>query len=86
MKKSVPAPSKELSKISRLKQTARLRLHSKLLRLWIGYLVNGDSIVLDFMTEEEVAEILAAEGILEVDMSDFNEQFLEDVATDSDYE
>ena len=61
-------------------------MHSKLLGLWIGYLVNGDSIVLDFMTEEEVAEILATEGILEVDMSDFNEQFLEDVASDSDYE
>lgn len=48
--------------------------------------MNGDSIVLDFMTEQEVAEILRTEGILEVDMSDFNEQFLEDVATDSDYE
>ena len=48
--------------------------------------MNGDSIVLDFMTEEVVAEILATEGILEVDMSDFNEQFLEDVASDSDYE
>jgi hypothetical protein len=38
------------------------------------------------MTEDEVAEILTTEGILEVDMSDFNEQFFEDVATDSDYE
>ncbi len=48
--------------------------------------MSGDSIVLDFMTEDEVAEILTTEGILEVDMSDFNEQFFEDVATDSDYE
>ena len=48
--------------------------------------MSGDSIVLDFMTEDEVAEILTTEGILEVDMSGFNEQFFEDVATDSDYE
>lgn len=54
--------------------------------LWIGYLVSGDNVALDFMTEQEVAEILATEGILEVDMSDFNSEFIEDVATDSDYE
>ena len=48
--------------------------------------MNGDSVVLDFMTEQEVAEILTTEGILEVDMSDFNSEFIEDVATDSDYE
>lgn len=48
--------------------------------------MSGDSIALDFMSEDEVAEILATEGILEVDMSDFNDEYLEDVASDSDYE
>lgn len=47
--------------------------------------MSGDSIALDFMSEDEIAEILATEGILEVDMSDFNDEYLEDVATDSDY-
>lgn len=54
--------------------------------LWIGYLVSGDDIALDFMTEHEVAEILATEELLEVDMESFDEDLLEDVATDSDYE
>jgi hypothetical protein len=48
--------------------------------------MSSDSIALDFMTEDEVAEILATEGILEVDMSDFNAEYLEDVASDSDNE
>jgi hypothetical protein len=48
--------------------------------------MSGDSVALDFMSEDEVAEILATEGILEVDMSDFNDEYLEDVASDSDYE
>lgn len=47
--------------------------------------MSGDSIALDFMSEDEIAEILATEGILEVDMSDFNDEYLEDVAADSDY-
>jgi hypothetical protein len=38
------------------------------------------------MTEHEVAEILATEELLEVDMETFDEDLLEDVATDSDYE
>ena len=48
--------------------------------------MSEDSIALDFMSEDEIAEILATEGILEVDMSDFNAEYLEDVASDSDYE
>ena len=48
--------------------------------------MSGDNIALDFMSEEEIAEILETEGILEVDMSDFNDEYLEDVASDSDYE
>ena len=47
-----------------------------------------DDIALDFMTEHEVAEILATEELLEVDMDTFNEDEIlpEEVATDSDYE
>jgi len=48
--------------------------------------VSGDNVALDFMTEDEVAEILATEELLEVDMDTFDEDLLEDVATDSDYE
>jgi hypothetical protein len=48
--------------------------------------MSGDDIALDFMTEHEVAEILATEELLEVDMDTFDEDLLEDVATDSDYE
>jgi len=49
--------------------------------------VNGNDIALDFMTEHEVAEILATEELLEIDMESFDENDLcEDVATDSDYE
>lgn len=46
-----------------------------------------DDIALDFMTEHEVAEILATEELLEVDMDTFDEDLLdEEVATDSDNE
>ena len=46
-----------------------------------------DDIALDFMTEHEVAEILATEEVLEVDMDTFDEDLLdEEVATDSDNE
>ena len=45
-----------------------------------------DDIAFDFMTEHEIAEILATEELLEVDMETFDEDLLEDVATDSDYE
>jgi hypothetical protein len=48
--------------------------------------MSPDDIALDFMTEHEVAEILATEELLEVDMETFDEDLLEDVATDSDYE
>jgi len=48
--------------------------------------MSGDNVALDFMTEDEVAEILATEELLEVDMDTFDEDLLEDVATDSDYE
>ena len=46
-----------------------------------------DDIAFDFMTEHEIAEILATEELLEVDMDTFDEDLLdEDVATDSDNE
>ena len=48
--------------------------------------MSGNDEVFDFMTEHEVAEILATEELLEVDMKTFDEDLLEDVATDSDYE
>ena len=48
--------------------------------------MSPDDIALDFMTEHEVAEILATEELLEVDMDTFDEDLLEEVATDSDYE
>jgi hypothetical protein len=48
--------------------------------------MSGDDTSLDFMSEQEVAEILATEELLEVDMDTFDEDLLEDVATDSDYE
>jgi len=48
--------------------------------------MSGDNVALDFMTEDEVAEILATEELLEVDMDTFDEDLLEDVATDSDNE
>ena len=48
--------------------------------------MSKDDEALDFMTENEIAEILATEELLEVDMDTFDEDLLEDVATDSDYE
>ena len=48
--------------------------------------MSPDDIALDFMTEHEVAEILATEELLEVDMDTFDEDLLEEVASDSDYE
>ena len=47
--------------------------------------MSGDDIALDFMSEEEVAEIEATEDLLQVDMSNLDD-LLEEVASDSDYE
>jgi len=47
--------------------------------------MSGDDIALDFMSEEEIAEIIATEGVFQVDMTDIDD-LLEEVATDSDYE
>jgi hypothetical protein len=47
--------------------------------------MSGDDIALDFMTEQEIAEIMATEDIFQVDMSNIDD-LLEDVASDSDYE
>jgi hypothetical protein len=47
--------------------------------------MSGDDIALDFMTEHEIAEIMATEDIFQVDMTNLDD-LLEDVATDSDYE
>jgi hypothetical protein len=73
------------ARISKPRLNARLRLKSKLLVLWIGLLMSGDDIALDFMTEHEIAEIMATEDIFQVDMTNLDD-LLEDVATDSDYE
>jgi hypothetical protein len=48
--------------------------------------MSKDDEALDFMTEHEIAEILATEELLEVDMDTFDEDLLEGVATDSDTE
>ena len=47
--------------------------------------MSGDDPVFDFMTEQEVAEILATEELLDVEMDSIDD-LLADVATDSDYE
>ena len=47
--------------------------------------MSGDDISLDFMSEQEVAEILATEDLFQVDLSQIDEVF-EEVASDSDYE
>jgi len=47
--------------------------------------VSPDDIALDFMTESEIAEIMATEDIFQVDMTNLDD-LLEDVASDSDYE
>jgi hypothetical protein len=73
------------ARISKPRLNARLRLKSKLLVLWIGLLMSGDDIALDFMTEHEIAEIMATEDIFQVDMTNLDD-LLEDVATGSDYE
>lgn len=62
-----------------------MKLLAKLQSLWNGLIVSGDDVALDFMSDEEVAEILATEDLFDVNME--NLDFLdEDVATDSDYE
>ena len=54
--------------------------------------MSRDDEALDFMTEHEIAEILATEELLEVDMDTFDEDspdedlLDEEVATDSDNE
>jgi hypothetical protein len=73
------------ARISKPRLNASSWLKSKLLVLWIGLLMSGDDIALDFMTEHEIAEIMATEDIFQVDMSNIDD-LLEDVATDSDYE
>jgi hypothetical protein len=40
--------------------------------------MSGDDMALDFMSEDEVAEILATEELLEVDMDTFDEYDDED--------
>jgi len=45
-----------------------------------------DDIAFDFMTEHEIAEILATEELLEVDMDTLDDDLDEGVATDSDTE
>ena len=47
--------------------------------------MSGDDVALDFMSEQEVAEILATEDLLQVNMSDIDD-LLGEVASDSDYE
>ena len=47
--------------------------------------MSGDDIAFDFMTEQEIAEILTTEDLLQVDMSNLDD-LLEEVASDSDYE
>jgi len=48
--------------------------------------MSGDDIAFDFMTEHEIAEILATEELLEVDMDTLDDDLDEGVATDSDTE
>ena len=47
--------------------------------------MSPDDIALDFMSEQEIAEIMATEDIFQVDMTNLDDLF-EDVASDSDYE
>jgi hypothetical protein len=49
--------------------------------------MSGNDIALDFMSEDEVAEILATEELLEVEMDTFDEDYddlLMDAELDSD--
>jgi len=48
--------------------------------------MSEDDIAFDFMTEHEIAEILATEELLEVDMDTLDDDLDEGVATDSDTE
>jgi hypothetical protein len=47
--------------------------------------MSPDNVAFDFLTEQEIAEIIATEDIFQVDMTNLDD-LLEDVATDSDYE
>ena len=47
--------------------------------------MSPDDIAFDFMTEHEIAEILATEDLFQIDLSQIDEVF-EEVASDSDYE
>jgi hypothetical protein len=47
--------------------------------------MSGDDIAFDFMTEQEIAEIIATEDLFQIDLSQIDEVF-EEVASDSDYE
>jgi hypothetical protein len=47
--------------------------------------MSPDDIALDFMSEQDIAEIMATEDIFQVDMTNLDD-LLEDVASDSDYE
>jgi hypothetical protein len=73
------------ARISKPRLNARLRLKNKLLGLWIGHLMSGDDVAFDFMTEHEIAEIMATEDIFQIDMTNLD-GLLEEVASDSDYE
>ena len=48
--------------------------------------MSRDDEAFDFMTEHEIAEILATEELLEVDMDTLDDDLDEGVATDSDTE
>ena len=47
--------------------------------------MSGDDVAFDFMTEYEIAEIMATEDIFQIDMTNLD-SLLEEVASDSDYE
>ena len=47
--------------------------------------MSGDDVAFDFMTEHEIAEIMATEDIFQVDLSNID-VLLEEVASDSDNE
>ena len=47
--------------------------------------MSGDDIAFDFMTDQEIAEIIATEDLFQIDLSQIDEVF-EEVASDSDYE
>ena len=47
--------------------------------------MSRDDEALDFMTEQEIAEIIEYEELFQIDLSQIDEVF-EEVASDSDYE